>query len=274
LPARRKHPLLVLVKTDEPYIPWELAVVPHDANLQPPEDTSAHLPFWAAQTWFGRWIDRPSIRPMPPVAQQLTRITAVAAPYDPLESGQRALPYAMQECAFLVDSWQAVALLAKRKDLETVLVGAITPGHLMHIAAHGQSIPLSNDQALLLADKQKLSPRKLMTSPDPGQSPRFTVIFLNACQVGVPGMSLGQTGGFPGEVLKGGGMGFLAPLWNVNDAEAYAFASRFYGAIFEQHEPVGAILRDYRLTHQSLGHTTRLAYVWYGHPALRISYSP
>jgi hypothetical protein len=267
LAGRRAAPLLVLLKTDEPFIPWELALLPAPLAADRP-------PFWAAQTCFGRWIDSSRAAQMPPLTQEITRLTAVASRYGDIESNLSALPHAVEERDLLVSRWHALSLLAKRKDLEVVLVGARSPGHMLHIAAHGESIPTANEQHLILADGDRLSPRELAPRAIPGQPPLFSLVFLNACQVAAAGTSLGQTAGFPGIILNSGTSGFLAPLWKVNDDEALRFASHFYEQTLQQGEQVGAVLYAYRGTYQPQETTTRLAYVWYGHPALRLSFHP
>ncbi len=267
LASGRTTPLLVLLKTDEPFIPWELALLPA------PLEAQKYL-FWAAQTCFGRWIDRSTVSMMPPHRATISRITAVASRYGDMRSGQAALPSAEKEREMLVDHWQATALLAERKDLETVLIGERTPGHLLHFAAHGENIPTANEQHLILGDGSNLSPRELAPRLIPGQPPRFSLVFLNACQVATSGTSLGQTAGFPGIILTSGTLGFLAPLWKVNDGEALQFATRFYTQTLTDGTPVGQVLHAYRGSYEQFGTTTRLAYVWYGHPALRLQFEP
>ena len=267
LAGRRGAPLLVLLKTDEPFIPWELALLPAPLAADRP-------PFWAAQTCFGRWIDSSRAAQMPPLTQEITRLTAVASRYGDIESNLSALPHAVEERDLLVARWQALSLLAKRKDLEVVLVGARSPGHMLHIAAHGESIPTANEQHLILADGDKLSPRELAPRAIAGQPPLFSLVFLNACQVAAAGTSLGQTAGFPGIILNSGTSGFLAPLWKVNDDEALRFATHFYEQTLQQGQNVGSVLYAYRGTYKPQETTTRLAYVWYGHPALRLSFHP
>ena len=260
-------PLLVLLKTDEPFIPWELALLPQPLN-------PAAYQFWATQTCFGRWIDRSTVCCMPTRTQLVTRITAVASRYGDVRSGMSALPNAEKERDMLVATWQATPLQAERKDLETVLVGERSPGHLLHIAAHGENVPEANDQHLILGDGSTLSPRELAPRVIAGQPPRFSLVFLNACQVATAGTSLGQTAGFPGIILASGTQGFLAPLWKVNDGEALRFATYFYDQTLNDENTVGSILQAYRGTYERFGTTTRLAYIWYGHPALRLEFQP
>ncbi len=267
LAAGRSEPLLVLLKTDEPFIPWELALLPQ------PLDPQASL-FWAAQTYFGRWVDRSTVCVMPPHTATITCISAVASHYGDIRSGQAALPNAEKERDILVEQWHATALLAERKDLDTILIGERTPGHLLHFAVHGENIPSANEQHLILGDGTNLSPRELAPRVIAGQPPRFSLVFLNACQVATAGTSLGQTAGFPGILLNSGTFGFLAPLWKVNDGEALQFATTFYTQTLKDRTPVGQVLHSYRATYDRSASTTRLAYVWYGHPALRLQFEP
>ena len=129
---------------------------------------------------------------------------------------------------------------------------------------------MANNQSLLLADKSTLPASAMTGAFSCGQTPRFSFVFLNACQVGTPGRSLGHAGGFPGVLVRGGTVGFIAPLWDVHDDIARKAAEDFYQAAFTQGTSVGGVLQARRNVYNT-DSTTPLAYIYYGHPGLRLT---
>lgn len=255
----------VLLLTDETYVPWELAL------LDKPFDQNAP-PFLAAQTHMGRWLLHEKVTFPPAVTVDVVRFTAVAAKYG-LAAGLRELKEAIAEQATLQQRWNAIPLKATKADLEAVVTGAKVPGHLIHFAVHGLSNPQANEQALLLADKTQLVPSALTGRYKCGDVPRFAFVFLNACQVGAAGTSLGQAAGFPGDLIRGGVLGFIAPLWEVHDERARVFAETFYTETLAQEQTVGAVLYTQRNKYSYQDSTTPIAYIYYGHPTLRLRHA-
>jgi hypothetical protein len=258
-----RPPTLLLI-TNESYVPWELAwlATPLDPNLPP---------YLAAQTCMGRWLEDESVDLPPAVTVDVRRATAVAALYD-LQTGQPQLPESVAERKAL-EKLKFIPLEARIDDLRAVVTGAVAAGHLIHFAVHGLSAPNENSQALLLADGQQLPASALTGAYRRGDVPRFVFVFLNACQVGTAGTSFGQAAGFPGTLVRRGVLGFVAPLWDVDDALARAFAERFYKDTLTGAETVGAVLRAGRAAYRTDQSTTPLAYIYYGHPALRLKNS-
>ena len=254
----------VLILTDELYVPWELAWI------DPPLDPAAP-PYLGAQAVIGRWFLNPNVAFPPPGALKIAHLSAVASEYG-LGTDMRELPEALNEQKWLADTHGAEKFEAKLPEI-TRLTASGHANHLVHFAVHGQSDPDANESNLLLADKNRLPPGVLVGAYRCGQVPRFSFIFLNACQVATAGSNLGQAAGFPGVLIKGGVMGFLAPLWEVHDEPARKFAEGFYSAAFEHSLPVGEYLRQQRKSYLPAETTTPLAYIYYGHPALKLSKS-
>lgn len=152
-----------------------------------------------------------------------------------------------------------------------MVVGQRVPGHLIHLAVHGLSDPMNNSQAILLEDQQRLVAGAIAGGYRPGDVPRFSFMFLNACQVGTPGQTLGQAGGFPGDMIRGGTIGFLAPLWDVHDVTARQFAQEFYNLTLGQGMTVGHAVHHLRKGYKNTESTTPLAYIYYGNPMLRLT---
>jgi hypothetical protein len=247
--------------TDEAYVPWELATLP--VPLDP-----AAPPFLAAQATMGRWLDDEQVMLPPPPALTVQRLSVVASEYG-LASGQRKLTEAIAEREHLCGTWDGQPFEATTGDLAVLASGAKLAGHLVHFAVHGFSDPVANAQSLLLADKSELPASALVGGHRCGEQARFAFVFLNACQVGTPGRSLGQAGGFPGALLRGGANGVIAPLWDVDDAAARTLAERFYDDVFRHGRGVGAAMRDRRRGYDGDA-TTPVAYIFYGHPTLAL----
>jgi CHAT domain-containing protein len=247
--------------TDEAYVPWELA------TLAAPLDPGAPA-FLAAQTRMGRWLDDEQVMLPPPHAVDVQRVSVVASKYG-LAAGQRELTQAIAEREKLCKEWDGQPFEATADDLVTLATGAKLAGHLVHFAVHGFSDPMANAQSLLLADKSELPASALVGAHRCGEKPRFAFVFLNACQVGTPGRSLGQAGGFPGALLRGGANGVIAPLWDVDDTLAFETAEDFYESVFRKGNGVADALQERRCRYAGDA-TTPLAYIYYGHPALAL----
>ncbi len=265
--AIQRVPTLLLL-TEETYVPWELALLEEPLNPDLP-------PFLAAQTYMGRWLRHEKVVSPPPTRISLERFTVVASEYDKLKSGQPSLPEAIAErknlkTYFSQFAQTTQALEATQEDLGKVIFGEKSPGHLIHFAVHGMSDPEANDQFLLLADKKRLSPSALIGSYRCGKTPTFSFMFLNACQVGAAGSSLGQAAGFPGDIIRGGALGFIAPLWEVHDVPARTMAEALYRASLEGGQSMAEFLQNQRANYNREESTTPMAYIYYGHPALHL----
>lgn len=264
--AIQRRPTL-LIYTEEFYVPWELAVLPT------PLDDAAP-PFLAAQTTVGRWLKSDKVVHPPPVEICIERATLIASEYG-LDSGQRRLKEAIAEQAALNSFFSQrqltpVLFEAKADDLLAVTQNR-HKGHLVHFAVHGLSDPQANEQVLILADKQRLPANALVRRYRCGDEPCYDLVFLNACQVGTAGSSLGQAAGFPGTLIRGGVSAFVAPLWEVHDEAARQLAEGFYAATIEKKQTIAEYLLDQRCQYQGDQTTTPMAYIFYGHPNLRLT---
>jgi CHAT domain-containing protein len=98
-------------------------------------------------------------------------------------------------------------------------------------------------------------------------------LFVNACQVGTADEMLGEYAGLAGLVVGAGFRGFIAPLWSVADDIAQQISLGLYAASAEG-VAVSSYLRHmrshFRQTATESAHTTYMAYVFFGHPALRL----
>jgi hypothetical protein len=166
----------------------------------------------------------------------------------------------------------AIPVEAQHPDIEQWLdTDPRRSGHLGHIALHGFSDAQADTQGLILGDGSLLTPNRLAGEFHPGGTPRFEVLFLNACQVGTAGERLGRIEGFPGALLSGGAAAFIGPLWEVEDSVARCVAQEFYTCVLDRGEEVGEALRHLRSSSGSS--ITPWAYLFYGHPRLRLTWS-
>lgn len=261
----------LLILTNEPYIPWELALL--DEPLDP-----KHPPFLTTQSIIGRWVYHKRVAIPPPVILNIAQTTVAASDYSD-SRGLRQLSLALREranlCAYFRDCRLAVTELEMNSaEFEAFLIRVTSePGHLLHIAAHGLVDPEANEQYLLLAGtpRKKLSPSAMVPARGKDESPRFSFVFLNACQVGTAGEALGQAAGFPGDLIRNGVQGFIAPLWEIHETDAQELAEAFYEEAFgDEARPLAEFLHNWRLNYDPNGSTTPLAYIFYGHPKLRL----
>jgi hypothetical protein len=285
----------VLLVSAEPYVPWELT------RVDPPLDP-ARPPYLGAQVRLGRWIrTRPdghddstgersgrSARlrrpPASPPGALPVRYLAVMAGLYRAESGFRALPEAEAEAKALTATYRAIPLVASPDALRRLLDARLEHdfrevggADAVHFAGHGEFDPSRPDASVLfLNDGSPLS--SILFADARYGDPQQPLIFLNACMVGTGGEILGDSGGFPGNCLRGGFGGVIGALWEVDDAVARDVAREFWARVLPADgspgEPVAEVLRDIRARYEEPGgeHVpSYLAYAYYGHPELTLT---
>jgi hypothetical protein len=258
-------PPSILIMTDEPFVPWELALFPPRISRKMEPGTLGEL------ARVGRWWTGASLCG-PSSARRIENMSAVAASEYALDVPYETLEHATQECEWLLKTYGARRIEAKYADIERWLdISPRLTGHLGHLALHGFSDTTADSQGLILTDGRLLTPNRLAGVYFEGDTPRFEILFLNACQVGTAGERLGRIAGFPGALLAGGASGFIAPLWEVDDAIAHRFARQFYERVFDRGEEVGEVLRAMRSAPSAKESITPWAYLFYGHPGLTLT---
>jgi hypothetical protein len=251
----------ILILSAEPYVPWELAV------LKPPLDPN-FPPFLGAQAIVGRWVlaNRGPKLP-PPNEQRVKTIAVVSGKYDRLP-GWRRLEQAEAEADEIQRKWTAVPVPAETGPVLKCIDGT-PPGDLLHFAMHGIYDPNSTLHGLVLVDGQALDPTTVK-----GSSLSHTpFVFLNACQVGMGNIVLGDYSGMAAAFLYAGASGVVAPLWSVKDTIARQIALRFYDETFQGTSPA-EFLRSERsqfTDSPEVVSATCLAYQFFGHPEMRLT---
>jgi CHAT domain-containing protein len=137
----------------------------------------------------------------------------------------------------------------------------------LHFALHGTYAPEGMLEGLLLVDGERLDPMVVKGCA----FARAPFVFLNACQVGSGNEVLGDYAGLAEAFLHAGAAAVIAPLWSIDDVAAKQLALRFYTRVLTEGAPPAAVLRDERRAYAGPdgdGAATRLAYQYFGHPAL------
>jgi hypothetical protein len=249
--------LTIQLVTDEHQVPWELMMVP----------TGSGESFLATEHPVARW----------PVAQagllkprlRAGGIAVVAPTY----TGANVLPYAIQELRLLsAPPLSAVPVRpATRGGLRELLSGALDPGPIavLHFAGHGTFTLDSGADANVLLEDGALAamevdvPETLLGARD------GTLVFMNACQVGRTGALLGGMGGWADALIARRFRGVVAPLWSVNDDQAFEVTRAFYDRAVTRREPIAEALRAVRELYGPRSHTY-LSYLFHGDVTARL----
>lgn len=253
------RPPTVFLLSEDPYVPWELAIV--DEPLSAEAGASRFL---GAQASVGRWVlaqRRPTLPP--PLEVNVGEMAVVSGIYD--QPGWDRLLDAEAEAAELCQRYGGRAVDAEPRAVLRCL-GGDPVADLLHFSLHGVYDPRSTTDGLVLVDGSALDPfqvKGLVLKSSP-------FVFLNACQVGAGSKLLGDYAGMAESFLYAGASGVIAPLWSINDALARGVAGRFYEKAFAGMPPA-AVLREEREDFgEDATSATALAYLYYGHPALRL----
>jgi CHAT domain len=277
-------PARILLFSEEPYVPWELAVDPEGW----PSDAETTAPFLGAHAAIGRWFlgEVPPPKPRPVPSMDVREKALVSAHYDGIAGVMKwgALPEAEAEVENLA-AFLAPDVAIVPPDLHDVLklLDGTPPADLMHFALHGNFDPLAIQGGLILlrTDSGKTTAQNLQENhvigKRLGQEP---FVYLNACQVATgSSVTFGGYGGLAAAFLTAGAKGVLAPLWNIQDGTASALASEFYRlAVGDERLPAAEILRRFRAryTPEAVGggepnaNATLIAFQLFGHPGLRL----
>jgi hypothetical protein len=278
--ADRAEAASVLLFTEDPYVPWELAV------FQPPLHTEfgGDSPFLGAQVAIGRWpLTETRPKPIPRRSVEVSGRAVLTARYVDIVGGRwPLLPEAEAEAAHIATAYPGTVTIEPLYDKVMNCLWGDPEVDVMHVALHGQFDPAGIDQGLvLLAPKaggygaQYLKPQHVESVT----MPRPMFVFLNACQVGAGQRVLGDYAGLAAAFLSAGAAGVVAALWNVHDVVARDLAEQFYRALDTDGEPVAEVLRQTRArytrqnaeTEPDGRATTLVAYQLFGHPRLRLT---
>ena len=269
--AAKPDRLHILLLTAEPFVPWELAWV--DDPWEPA------LNYLGAQAVMGRWVFAPGVTPDPRRTVSVRSMAVVWGVYTAAATparrggGGRTAPGG----------------LPGRIDRRRAAARGRPPGRQPGRRHH----PLRGPWQVRSGRARRRHPARVGRARGPVQivgsdlTVRAPFVFLNACQVGSAGEMLGSYNGIAEAFLQAGATAVVAPLWNVDDTIAQKIALAFYeaaigaqaDAVADAGEPplVAELLRQARaglVANAADMSATYLAYQFYGHPSLRLSWTP
>lgn len=211
-----KHlPASILVHSDEMLIPWEL-IVPHRGGKVLPRLGVAHV--------MGRWRPALGMRPRP---QSFTVKAATIA--NPRYQDAGFLVWSLLEAA---DLRQAVPAFSSMPSVDRAAMKKLldrTDIQLLHFTGHGKYAKHADLSTLILENGDTITAMHFVGSKLLEQG--HPIVYLNACEVGTSGVTMGQMGGFAAQCVEGGCSGIVAPYWAVADDSAREFAVAFYGQL-------------------------------------------
>jgi hypothetical protein len=275
----------VLVRSDEPFVPWEIAYLDDPAG-------AGHVDgCFFGQLGLCRWLygavpaTRIRVRPgrmryvVPHYPDPRYRLGAAEGVEEPMlvELGaQKIVPHYREVTAALGSGEFDLLHFAGHGGAEggniagaaVLLEGSLQPGGGSQAYL---TEPLAAD---VVAQKVKLC------GPD-GNRP---LVVLNACQVGRLGFNLTSLGGFAPAFLGarvgvsrdvGQAGAFVSSLWSVGDQPASVFARTFYQQLqAEGGTTIARAVTVAREAARAAGDATWLAYAVYAHPNCHVEFTP
>jgi hypothetical protein len=263
----------VWVASEEPYIPWELAVLRHPdrkgaAALDDRflgeyglvRSLSGRLP--ARRLRLGNWRYLAAEYPE----------QSYVAPGASLSYFTQTLPGRGIQPERIAPDPAALLRALNAEDLD-----------VLHIGCHGEVKPDAIDDARLILSDRRTPPRgehNVTTEPvtiTPATveaqidlTARGPLIFLNACETGRQAPSLTDLGGWPRMFLQAGAGAFVGTSWPVREKPAATFSTAFYDSL-QSGATLAEAARRARDATKALGDASWLAYTVYGQPSARVT---
>jgi hypothetical protein len=285
--ARPRDVPSLLIVSEDPYIPWELAIT-EEPFIDKSLVDSTRPPIIGAQLKIGRWLPPGPSMPggllypkLPPeTAVTIEKMALVVGDY--ASSGKviaRPLPEAIEEGKDIKKLYPAIWIDGSLHDLDRLLDnewkedGEEVNFQAVHFACHGQASSDPKYTGIVLSDTVlRLGEDMIVGNKMTPVSQPF--VFLNACQLGQASETLGDYGGLAAAFLEEGCRGFIAPLWSVNDKIAREVGVNFYKRVLDDGFEVSEVMREMRSKfdmEEDKPPATYIAYIFYGHPKLVVT---
>lgn len=257
----------VRIQTNDPRVPWELLLVPVDGRGECA--SGARCEFLGVLHRVSRWHVGPALGVNPDVRTREGDVAVVAPDYDaPLDG------VALEREALARLGARVRPVAGRFAPLLEVLAASPAPA-VLHYAGHGEArsgaVPALERFGLVLEDRlldlDTFRQHAAWRTADRGVGP---LVFLNACDVGRAAGAYGFVEGWGPAALERGAAGFVGGLWPLGDGGAAEFSRRFYEAAVGG-AGIAEAVRRARAAYADSGDPTFAAYVFYGHPDLRIA---
>ena len=246
----------VQIRSEEPWIPWELCKLTSEENGRIVEG-----PFLGEAFAVTR-----SLRGLASAPALTLRNMALVVPED------SQLPFAQAELHHLRGLAREGRRVQEIPSTFLDVTDALASGvyDAWHFSGHGSYTPADpNRSAIYLRGNDPLTPEDLAgVVANLGQA--SPLVFLNACQVGRAGMSLTDIGGWASQFLRAGAGAFVGTYWSIYDAPALTFAKEFYDHLLAG-VPIGRAAQAARTAVMNTGDPTWLAYTVFADPMATVS---
>ncbi len=254
------EPLTLLITSDEPWIPWELAK-PYERA----DEARALIddPFLCERFRMTRWLAGGA----PPPSLQVNTLALVSPRSD--------LPYTHREQTYFAE----LATRAPQVDVLPTFgtAAAVRAGlrdgaaHVWHFACHGSFADDDPDTAAVVLDDGELRADDIVGALETGINASHALVMLNACNTGRQGFALTGLGGWARQWVRAGASAFIGAQWEAHDELAAEFAVAFYEQLWAG-APLAEAAHAARMQIKALEPTnpTWLSYAVYGHPHLRV----
>lgn len=256
LASLREKARTLQIRSDDPWIPWELLRIEENA-----ESDGIEGPFLCEAFALTRWFHpvRKTTTWLP-----LSRIALIA----PEDSG---LPQTAAECQDML----ALAREGERR-VERIPARAGDIGLAMqsgeydgwHFSGHGNFRGVSPDLSILYLDQEKEFTPVHLSGKAKRMGVRRPLVFLNGCSTALSGESLTDVGGWAPAFLQAGAGAFIGALWPATDSLARRFARVFYEK-FLAGQTISEAVFEARQAIRSETDPTWLAYTVFAHPLAR-----
>lgn len=244
------------IQSEEPWVPWELC------RLTGTDDTGyvAEGDFLCEQFAITRWLmESPQHTEL-----TLTDIGLVIPP-------DVGLPAAIVEQAFIQGlagpDRKVTPIAAHFVKLREALGRGIHDA--LHFAGHGlYHVGDADRSAIQLAGDQRFTPQHL-TGVTWNLGRKKPLVFLNACEIGRSGTTLGSMAGWPRAFLAAGAGAFIGSYWKISDVSASSFAQIFYETLLSG-ATVGEAVQTARCAVKAADDPTWIAYTVFAHWDARV----
>jgi hypothetical protein len=258
----------MVIRAEEPYIPWELLIPTRkspDGNIE-----VQPLPL-GVQFAIGRWCSadfRPNSQKL-----RMDKVYVIAPP-----SASAPLKKQKAETDYVCSRFESKLITPVTvKSIENQMKAE--PRDVLHWCCHGSSEDAKAGRQVIDLDGGQQLDSLMVTGMDSLRSAvasRSAFIFMNACEVGKEIPGLGGIGGFAQSFMQMGASAIVAPMWRVDDEQAFEVAQEFYNNILDESRPaVAEVLRCIRAKAYNegpdQGKATFAAYCYYGDPCASVA---
>jgi hypothetical protein len=262
----------IYVRSDEPFVPWELVHLKKPGSGALPRETR-----FLGQRGLTRWLLDTDFQPQSNLHIRKKSARYVIPDY---ANEDDALPNAEAEQKLISDLFDATALPQAQSALYRAL-GDPDSYDLLHFCCHGTGDSSDIMQARIeLAGKCRDvdGKRKCTKEYLSAETVRQTVsvqksrplVVMNACQSGTAGYAMSGLAGFAPAFLQGGAGAFIGTHWNVEDSAGLQFAETFYGQLLNGNT-VSEAMNAARTDARKYNDASWLAYVAYADPYAKLT---